>query len=187
MSCFKRIACVLQIFLLFSCGSLPRSLKPAGWIFSRVPEGPVIYQKGWKDGCETGLSTMTNGFYKTFYDFKQDPILRSDPSYYKIWKDSATFCRHYAYGIIRSANLRIKLANQRSSAITNLFGGENILEHGLLSLGPNSEGGVFLENFGHIGGDSSIETLGGVLDFTKEAPFLNGADNTMEWDFHSKN
>lgn len=184
----KRITSIFLIFLLLSsCGSVPLAFKPASWIFKRVPDGPLIYQKGWRDGCETGLSTMTNGFYKTFYDFKQDPALRSNPSYYKIWKDSATFCRHYAYGIIRSANVRLKLANERTSALSSIFGTENILEHGLLSIGPGSEGGIFLENVGIVGGDTSIDTMNGVWDFRGEAAFFGDINNTMDWDFRPKN
>lgn len=56
-----------------------------------------LYLQGWDDGCETGLSTMVTGFYKTHYEFKQDPYKANNPVYYKAWKDSYTYCRQYAF------------------------------------------------------------------------------------------
>jgi hypothetical protein len=55
------------------------------------------YMKGWEDGCETGLSTMVHGYYKTFYGYKQDPKMLSNQRYYKAWKDAYTYCRHYSF------------------------------------------------------------------------------------------
>jgi hypothetical protein len=55
------------------------------------------YLSGWDDGCETGMSTMVQGYYKSFYAFKQDPYMVSNPVYYKAWKDSYDYCRHYAF------------------------------------------------------------------------------------------
>ena len=60
-------------------------------------KGSPEYLKGWDDGCKTGLSTMVNGYYKSFYQFKQDPYLASNPVYYKAWKDSYTYCRQYSF------------------------------------------------------------------------------------------
>jgi len=55
------------------------------------------YKKGWDDGCKTGMSMMVNGYYKSFYGFKQDPYMVENPVYYKAWKDSFTYCKQYAF------------------------------------------------------------------------------------------
>lgn len=56
-----------------------------------------LYRKGWDDGCNTGMGTMTYSYYKSFYKFKQDVNLVDNPEYYKAWKDAYTYCRHYAF------------------------------------------------------------------------------------------
>lgn len=56
-----------------------------------------IYTKGWNDGCQTGMSTMIQGYYKSFYKYAQDPELVEDKMYYQAWKDSYTYCRQYAF------------------------------------------------------------------------------------------
>ncbi len=58
------------------------------------------YLQGWEDGCNTGLSTMVTGYYKSFYGYQQDPYKMSLPIYYKAWKDSYTYCRQYAFRYI---------------------------------------------------------------------------------------
>lgn len=56
------------------------------------------YRQGWEDGCNTGLSTMVPGYYKSFYAFQQDAYKsQTNPVYYKAWKDSYTYCRQYAF------------------------------------------------------------------------------------------
>jgi hypothetical protein len=81
---------------IFSENSIfaPNPLKMGGPDKSKAsPE----YLKGWDDGCKTGLSTMVSGYYKSFYSFKQDPYMVSNPVYYKSWKDAYTYCRQYSF------------------------------------------------------------------------------------------
>ncbi len=58
------------------------------------------YLAGWNDGCDTGLSTMVPGYYKSFYKFKQDAYMINNARYYKAWKDSYTYCRQYAFRFV---------------------------------------------------------------------------------------
>lgn len=58
------------------------------------------YLEGWEDGCNTGLSTMVPGYYKSFYGYQQDPYKTGNPIYYKAWKDSYTYCRQYAFRFV---------------------------------------------------------------------------------------
>ena len=71
---------LLITLLVAACHNVPKAFTPAGWVLDQAPkEGPITYRQGWIDGCKTGLSSMTNTYYKTFYQFTQDANLRSDP------------------------------------------------------------------------------------------------------------
>jgi len=85
-------ACVGKIF------SAESFLAPKPFQMKTPPkDANPDYLAGWNDGCETGLSTMTHGYYKSFYEFKQDPYKSNNPRYYKAWKDAYTYCRHYSF------------------------------------------------------------------------------------------
>lgn len=93
--------------LLTACEGAPNAAKPMNWVFKHMPEdAPPTYKSGWQDGCESGLTVKTNDFYRTFYRLKQDVNLIHDPYYYNAWKSSFDYCRTYAYGMLKEANLR---------------------------------------------------------------------------------
>jgi hypothetical protein len=116
MKCYRGYAVLLFVMFLSACttpagkdGMIVNAMKPMPWIFKQMPEhAPEEYKKGWKEGCESGLASMTNDYYKTFYTFKQDAGLIKNEIYYKAWKDTFNFCRHYAYGIVRESNTRMR-------------------------------------------------------------------------------
>ena len=56
------------------------------------PDGPEIYQQGYKDGCQSGYSAYATSFNKLFWTWKQDPELAQNEVYYKIWKDAYSYC-----------------------------------------------------------------------------------------------
>lgn len=108
----KRIIILTFILIIASsvsaCETLSNALRPASWILDMYPKNASpMYKKAWVEGCESGLASMSNDYYKTFYTFKQDQSLLHDDTYYKVWKDTFTFCRHYQYGLIREANVRM--------------------------------------------------------------------------------
>ena len=70
--------------------------RPAG-MGGPPKDAPVNYRTGWEDGCETGMSTMVLGYYKSFYKYKIDVKMKDDPAYYKAWKDAYTYCRQYTF------------------------------------------------------------------------------------------
>lgn len=181
------IAILITVFLLSGCYSAPDPIKPMSWLFQQMPEdAPNKYKLGWKDGCESGLANMTSTTYKTFYSFKQNAELRRDPLYYKAWKDTYDFCRHYAYGTIRQADIRMKLPNEPSKFLTSFMGTENILEHGLLQMwGPGGGTLTPLKNFGQLGGDLGNPIgMGGATDFSDDAAMNGkGTNPIMNWEF----
>lgn len=84
--------------------------RPAPWILELMPEGgDEVYNKAWQEGCETGLASMSNDYYKTFYKFRNTPSLVTNETYYKVWKDTFTFCRHYVYGHVRESLTRMRM------------------------------------------------------------------------------
>ncbi len=80
---------VVALFFVTACHS------PTPALLSNVPEGPPEYQQGWKDGCESGLTTYGNDWYKSFYSFKQDRKLVDNDTYFKVWQDAFNYCRHH--------------------------------------------------------------------------------------------
>lgn len=65
------------------------------------PDGPPIYQQGWSDGCESGLSAYSGNFYKFMrvYDYKQDARLRTNKMYYQVWQDAYVYCAVFSMNI----------------------------------------------------------------------------------------
>ena len=156
--------------VLTNCYNAPRNIKPASWVFKHMPENASeTFKQGWMDGCESGLSSMTNTAYKTFYSFKQNAALRSDPEYYMVWKDTYTYCRHYVYGTIRQSDQRMYLPNTVNEIQQSFFGAENLLSHGILNMwGPGGKALLPLSNVGEIAGTGAWPLdIGGIsgLDY----------------------
>lgn len=186
MKCYtKIILCLLAICGLSGCitQKTPYWAKPMPWIFKQMPENSdTTFKKGWVDGCESGLASMTNSFFNKFYRFRQDAALRSDPTYYKVWKDTFTFCRHYAYGVIREGDMRRSLPNK---PWLKYIGSEGILYRGILASGPGSQGMLF-ENFGKVGGDPYLNNTGVLNSMDFRDDYANFGVGKMEWDFRPK-
>lgn len=68
------------------------------------PEGPIEYEQGWSDGCETGSSAYTGNFYRLLrvYELRLDVKLRDDKMYYQAWRDAFLYCAIYWETINRS-------------------------------------------------------------------------------------
>jgi hypothetical protein len=132
---------------------MPDVFKPNHHILKMVPkDAPVNYKQGWIDGCKSGMGNMTNTTHRTFWRTTQNPLLRKDPVYYKMWKDTFTFCRHYIYGIVRQHDVRMTLQNNRSGSIwTGPF--DNVLTKSMLNMWGPGTAGQFFTNFGNVGGD----------------------------------
>ena len=115
-------AIVLGLLLLSGCDTMKTALRPMPWILDQYPkDAPEDYVAGWKDGCESGLASMTNDYYRAFYHFKSDTAQVKNSNYYIPWKDAYNYCRHYAYGPLREANLRQKLPVGNQSEFFNSF------------------------------------------------------------------
>ncbi len=180
----KQILVILISFILLQgCYNAPDKLKPMPWIFNMMPkDAPNNYKRGWKDGCESGLANMTNSIYRKFYTFRQDKNLREDATYYKTWKDTYNFCRHYAYGTLRQSDQRTRLPNNQTAFQAYFMGAEGILDKGILKLTGPADALLPLQKIGPIGGsgyvgvgDQEWQVIGGIntLDYSRDTEIGN--------------
>ena len=85
-----------------ACSFRPKVGPPwAQKMLTQGPEGTNLFKKGWRDGCETGISVTSNYFQRHFYSFKQDPELAKDKEYYTAWKSSFWYCSRYVMQYLR--------------------------------------------------------------------------------------
>ncbi|MBL0319490.1 MAG: hypothetical protein IPP74_09435 [Alphaproteobacteria bacterium] len=85
------------ILLLAATLSLVTACKPQFPNIGHPQAGsPPFYERGWNEGCETGLAAYGTSFYKSFYHFKQSPELTANTVYYQAWNDAFAYCRHFA-------------------------------------------------------------------------------------------
>lgn len=57
------------------------------------------FQKGWADGCESGMISGSNSFYQSFYKAnKQDGFkMATSPEYSNAWDKAWWYCTHSVY------------------------------------------------------------------------------------------
>lgn len=166
--------------------NIPDKLKPMPWIFNMAPQNvSAQFKAAWKDGCESGLSSMTNSYYRSNYKFRMDPALRKDPEYYKVWKDTYNFCRHYAYGRLRESDQRFRLQNRVPITLEKV-GAHTLLKQGPLNFWGTGWDGAPLENFGVIGGDPYVvDGMGAHANWDFSAPHYTattGLQDALNWD-----
>lgn len=62
-----------------------------------VPDGTPTFQKGWNEGCNSGLAAYGGKAYRDTYNFYQDLNLIDNKEYYTAWKDGYSYCRWYIW------------------------------------------------------------------------------------------
>jgi hypothetical protein len=98
----KTITVAMMLVSLSACTSKPRVGAP--WmqdLLNQGPPGPTLFQEGWRDGCETGISVTSNAFQRHFYSFKQNSELAQNEIYYSGWKNAYNFCQRYVFQYLR--------------------------------------------------------------------------------------
>lgn len=72
----------------------------------KPPQGPPKYQKGWMDGCESGLSSTNELVKPQFrsYTYTLDPMLSQDVMYYRVWQDAYDYCAFTMLTMMRFNN-----------------------------------------------------------------------------------
>ena len=77
----------------------------APWAQKLLTQGPknssTLFQEGWTDGCETGISSSSNALQRHFYSFKQNPEHILNQTYYTGWKVAFLYCARYTAQYLR--------------------------------------------------------------------------------------
>jgi len=73
--------------------------KAASLKMMEPPPGPPEYQQGYMDGCESGFKGYSKPYNQIWWRFRQDPVLRQNDTYLKVWRDSYFYCAAYALSI----------------------------------------------------------------------------------------
>jgi hypothetical protein len=100
----KIILCFVILSIVAGCSVRPRvgPLRMKQLLYSGPRNGSTIFNRGWVDGCETGISVTSNRMQRHFYRFKQDYYLANNSKeYYTAWKAAYTFCQRYVFQYLR--------------------------------------------------------------------------------------
>jgi hypothetical protein len=113
----SKIACLMiLLFLSNSCAKKIRAIIPNTSMndFNSSLEGasPEFVQ-GWKDGCETGVASGSNTFYKSFFDQNvvQGHKIAGSTDYRVAWSNAFLYC------------FRANYVRQKTSIWGSFFGG----------------------------------------------------------------
>ena len=97
-----RIILSLALMLLlaacnnFENGNFNRDMPWKPNTMPPLPKGSPEFTKGWEDGCVSGMGAYGSDVYKSLYKWKRDEQLaQTNITYYKAWKDSYNYCRHF--------------------------------------------------------------------------------------------
>lgn len=97
-----RMALLMIVIMLSFSACSPRVGPPwAQKMLKEGPPGPPLFQQGWQDGCETGMSASSNLLQKYYHSFKQDSTLARNPTYYTGWKNGWSYCQRYVFQYLK--------------------------------------------------------------------------------------
>lgn len=70
--------------------------SPQPTMFKAPEGGNPLYQKAWKEGCESGFAVYGNDYWRAHYSYNADvKLITSNKLYSRVWWDSFNYCRHY--------------------------------------------------------------------------------------------
>jgi hypothetical protein len=61
------------------------------------PEGSELFQRGWRDGCESGVSSIASQFNKLNFAFRYDANSRQNKAYERAWQAANIYCTLSVY------------------------------------------------------------------------------------------
>jgi hypothetical protein len=93
---------IISIFSLNACTSGAKKYLPSmadKQLQDETDKTTEEYRAGWKDGCEVGISSASNTFYKMFYrNTKIDGYrMSSSPEYRDSWDSAFWYCYRSTY------------------------------------------------------------------------------------------
>ena len=88
----------MKVFLLITLLVIPGCYN-SGLNIATMPKPPLIgppeYIAGWEAGCETGMSSYSNSYYRTRYSAKVDGHMMNDANYNTGWDLGQRYCSYY--------------------------------------------------------------------------------------------
>ena len=98
----KFLIIIFSILLMNSCSSGAQKFLPSlvdKELKNETDKTTEEYRVGWKDGCEVGISSASNTFYKMFYrNNKIDGYrMSSSPEYRDSWDSAFWYCYRSTY------------------------------------------------------------------------------------------
>jgi len=99
MVIYLRFLIISAVIFLGACHNfanpMPKGLRTIMKNVENNPKASPEYKKGWREGCESGMSSWGNYYYKAFHNFTHTPELLDNKDYSKSWADSFHACRSY--------------------------------------------------------------------------------------------
>ncbi len=136
---------LFSFMVLFMTSCLARSKPYYDLVTSYDPSAPPEWKLGWQHGCESGLSSFGNNYFKTMYKFKQDVTMVNNEYYFKGWNDSYNYCR----SVVNRGLAGDQRINQEAPAV---FSSDNIdiVPSGKRDDDPAIKSGIFTGT-SHVG------------------------------------
>ena len=95
------VSILLLTFFVGSCRQIGKKMPntPLSDFKDTMATATPDFRKGWYDGCEVGLSTGANTFYKTLYKSNQIDgyKMTESPEYKAAWGTSFWYCYRYTF------------------------------------------------------------------------------------------
>ncbi len=102
MKIIRLVLLISALFLASSCESYMAEIfpeRPTHEMDDSLVNASPEFQQGWRDGCETGMASGSNTFYKMFYrSNKVDGYKMAGSTDYKTaWSNSYWYCYRADY------------------------------------------------------------------------------------------
>lgn len=98
----NKILMLLLLSAVVSCGPSSKKVlfeRPDHAFDEDLKEASLEFKQGWQDGCETGMSSGSNTFYKMFYESRKIDGYKaaSSSDYSAAWTNAYWYCYRYDY------------------------------------------------------------------------------------------
>lgn len=93
-----RLMLPLMALSLMQCSFDQRVLGKSYSLNMNPPQGAPEFQQGWREGCQTGVSAISNQFNKLFFDYAyQYELAKQQTLYEKGWNMGNAYCSLSVY------------------------------------------------------------------------------------------
>jgi hypothetical protein len=96
---------ILSLIIVASCKFTVNPKAPSQHFVTSLQNASPDFQKGWSDGCESGMNAGSSSFYQMFYrSNKQDGFkMATSPEYSDAWDKAWWYCTHSNYVDMKSS------------------------------------------------------------------------------------